>query len=123
MPIWVSLGALNAMLAIAAGAFGSHALKARLAADLLAVWETGARYHMYHSLGLVLAGVLLHLKPGERAFHRAGVALAVGIVVFSGSLYALALSGVRILGAITPLGGLAALVGWGLVAWGARRRA
>ncbi len=117
MKIFVLLGAVNAFLAVAAGAFGAHGLKARLPADLLAVFETGARYHMFHALGLfAVAWLVDRSAPLATA---AGWALVIGIVLFSGSLYALALTGVRVLGAITPLGGLAFLVGWSLLAWGA----
>ncbi|MEL7372716.1 MAG: DUF423 domain-containing protein, partial [Myxococcota bacterium] len=93
-------------------------LKAHLTEDLLAVFETGARYQMYHALALVLVGLAAQIKP-HGAFQTAGWLWIVGTVLFSGSLYALALSGVRILGAITPLGGLAFIGGWALMAWGA----
>lgn len=116
----MGLGALNAFLAVAAGAFGAHALKARLTPDMLAVFETGARYHMYHALGLLAVGLLAHARPSG-LLQGAGVAMLVGIALFSGSLYALALSGVRALGAITPLGGLGFLVGWLLLALAAWR--
>lgn len=120
MKTFVLLGAINAFLAVAAGAFGAHGLKARLSADLLAIFETGARYHMYHALGLIGVGLIAHLKPSG-AVNAAGWAMLVGIVLFSGSLYALALSGVRILGAVTPFGGVAFLVAWVLVAVAALR--
>ena len=113
--IWLALGAVNAFLAVAAGAFGAHALKARLGPQLLETFETGARYHMYHALGLLAVGLLATLRPSSLA-SASGWALLVGIVLFSGSLYALALSGVRALGAITPLGGVAFLAGWILFA-------
>lgn len=112
----IALGALNAAIAIAAGAFGAHALRARLEPRALEVFETGARYHMYHALALVLCGVI-----ATRGATTAGWILQAGIVVFSGSLYALALTGVKGLGAITPLGGLAFLVGWLWLAWSALR--
>jgi uncharacterized membrane protein YgdD (TMEM256/DUF423 family) len=114
MKLWASLGALNAFLAVSAGAFGAHALKARLTPDLLAVFETGARYHMFHALGLFAVAFLA--GQGLRV-GAAGVAMLAGIVLFSGSLYALALSGVRVFGAITPVGGLGFLLGWALLAW------
>jgi uncharacterized membrane protein YgdD (TMEM256/DUF423 family) len=117
---WLVLGAVNAFLSVAAGAFGAHALKARLPQDLLVIFETGARYHMYHALGLVAVGLLGHLRPSA-LLSGAGWAMLVGIVLFSGSLYALALSGVRGLGAITPLGGLGFLAGWLLFAVAAWR--
>lgn len=119
--IWLALGALNALLAVASGAFGAHGLKARVAAELLPIWETGARYHMYHALGLLAVGFLALHKPGTLV-NASGWALLAGIVVFSGSLYALTLSGVRALGAITPIGGVSFLVGWALFALAALRQ-
>ena len=113
------LGALSGFVAVAAGAFGAHALRARLSPDLLAVFETGARYQMYHALGLVLLGVL---AASGRPAPVSGWLMLAGILLFSGSLYALALSGVRWLGAITPLGGLAFLAGWACLAVSAARR-
>lgn len=115
MRLWIVLGAVNAFLSVAAGAFGAHGLKARLSADLLAIFETGARYHMYHALGLIAVGLVAQARPSG-LLTGAGVAMLAGIVLFSGSLYALALTGVRALGAITPLGGLGFLVGWALLA-------
>jgi uncharacterized membrane protein YgdD (TMEM256/DUF423 family) len=115
------LGAASAFLAVAAGAFGAHALKARLAPDLLVIFETGARYHMYHSLGLIAIGVLSLVRPSA-LLAGAGWAMLAGIVLFSGSLYALALTGVRALGAITPFGGLGFLAGWALLAAAAWRQ-
>src|SRR4051794_6821711 len=97
-----SLGAVSAFVAVAAGAFGAHALRARLSPELLAVFETGARYQMYHALGLVAAAWAAARWPGPLP-QAAGWLFLAGTVLFSGSLYALALSGVRWLGAITPL--------------------
>ncbi len=114
----VAIGAVSAFVSVAAGAFGAHGLKARLTADMLAIFETGARYQMYHALALVLTGLLATVRP-HPAFTSAGWAWIIGTVLFSGSLYALALSGIRVLGAVTPLGGLAFLVGWALLTWGA----
>ena len=108
----IALGAINAALAVAAGAFGAHGLKDRLDARALEVFETAACYHMYHALALVLCGII-----ATRGATTAGWILQAGIVIFSGSLYALALTGVKGLGAITPIGGLAFLVGWGYLAW------
>lgn len=110
------LGALSACLAVGLGAFGAHALKARLSAELLVIFETGVRYQMYHSLALLAVGILGLLLPTARLGLCAGLFLA-GIVIFSGSLYTLALSGVRTWGAVTPLGGLCLLAGWLLLAW------
>lgn len=115
MHLWIVLGAVNAFLSVAAGAFGAHALKARLPADLLVIFETGARYHMYHALGLIAVGLVGQTRPSG-LLTGAGAAMLAGIVLFSGSLYALALTGVRALGAITPLGGLGFLAGWVLLA-------
>jgi len=117
MKLFAFLGAVNAFLAVAAGAFGAHALKKRLDPDLLAIFETGARYHMYHALGLFAVAWLA--ARGAPVANASGWSMQLGIVLFSGSLYALALTGVRGLGAITPLGGLAFLAGWALLAWGA----
>lgn len=113
---FVLLGSINAFLAVALGAFGAHALKSRLAPELLTIWQTGVTYHLAHALGLLLIGVLLH-QHAEGFFIRwAGWLLLAGIVLFSGSLYLLAITGVRALGAITPLGGVALLGGWAALA-------
>jgi uncharacterized membrane protein YgdD (TMEM256/DUF423 family) len=118
---FVVLGGLNGALAVALGAFGAHGLKARLAADALAVYQTGVQYHFYHALGLVLVGLaLLHLADSVLLRWAAWLMLA-GIVLFSGSLYALSLSGLRWLGAVTPFGGLAFILAWIIFAVGAAR--
>jgi uncharacterized membrane protein YgdD (TMEM256/DUF423 family) len=105
----VAAGAINGAIAIAAGAFGAHALKERLSRDALAAFETGARYQMYHALAIVLCGVLAGSVAGARL---SGWMMQAGIVLFSGSLYVLALADVKALGAITPFGGLALIAGW-----------
>ncbi len=105
----LAVGAINGAIAVAAGAFGAHALKERLSERALAVFETAARYQMYHALAIVLCAVLASSLPGARL---AGWMMQAGIVLFSGSLYALALSDVKALGAITPVGGLLFLAGW-----------
>jgi uncharacterized membrane protein YgdD (TMEM256/DUF423 family) len=105
------LGASAAFLGVVLGAFGSHALRARLTPEMLAIWETGVRYQMYHAFGLFASAWAWTRWPG-RAVRIAGWLFLAGIVVFSGSLYALGLSGLRGLGAITPIGGLAQLTGW-----------
>jgi uncharacterized membrane protein YgdD (TMEM256/DUF423 family) len=115
-----ALGSLSAMIGVAAGAFGAHALKARLPPDLLIVFETGVRYQLVHSLALLAVAWAVMRWPG-RATTSAGVLFVAGIVLFSGSLYALALTGVRTLGIITPLGGAAFIAGWACLAWGAWR--
>ncbi|HVF68627.1 MAG TPA: DUF423 domain-containing protein [Pyrinomonadaceae bacterium] len=105
------LGALSAFVGVAAGAFGAHGLKERLSADMLAVFETGVRYQMYHAFALVAAAWAAARWPGALA-NASGWLFVAGTLVFSGSLYALSLTGVRWLGAITPIGGLAFLAGW-----------
>lgn len=109
--LFTTLGALSAFIAVAAGAFGAHALRARLSPDLLAVFETGARYQMYHALGLLAVAWAGARWPGPWAAWAGWLFLA-GTVLFSGSLYLLALSGARWWGAITPFGGAAFLAGW-----------
>ena len=115
--LFVSLGALAAALGVALGAFGAHALKARLSADMLAVWQTAVQYHLWHALGLVAIGLLAQHLPASVPVRVAGWLMVAGIVLFSGSLYALALSGTRWLGAITPLGGACLIVAWLVVAF------
>jgi uncharacterized membrane protein YgdD (TMEM256/DUF423 family) len=105
------VGALMGGIGVAIGAFGAHGLRGRLSPEMLAVFETGVRYHMYHALALLATGVIMSRVDG-RAVVIAGWSFTTGIVLFSGSLYALALSGVTTLGAITPLGGLAFIIGW-----------
>jgi len=113
---FVLLGSVSAFLAVALGAFGAHVLKSRLAPELLTAWQTGVNYQLAHSLAVVLAGVLLEQFAGERYIRWAGWLLLAGTVLFSGSLYLLALSGVRTFGAITPLGGVTLLGGWAALA-------
>ncbi len=115
------LGALSGFIAVACGAFGAHALKARLTPEQLQIWETAARYQIYHALALVAVGLLASQTPSPWA-ARAGWAFVLGTLLFSGSLYALALSGIRGLGAITPLGGVAFLAGWLMFALALRQR-
>ncbi len=114
---FATLGAISAFIAVAAGAFGAHALRARLAPDMLAVFETAARYQMYHALALVAVAWASTRWPGS-VVTAAGWLFVAGTLLFSGSLYALALTGVRQLGAITPLGGLCFLAGWAGLAVG-----
>jgi uncharacterized membrane protein YgdD (TMEM256/DUF423 family) len=108
-------------LGVALGAFGAHALKARLSPEMLAVFETGVRYQMYHVFA-ILAAAWAWNRWNTRLFVVAGALFVAGIVVFSGSLYLLALTDIRVLGAITPLGGLAFLAGWLCLTWGAASR-
>jgi uncharacterized membrane protein YgdD (TMEM256/DUF423 family) len=105
------IGALAGAAGVGLGAFGAHGLRGRLSPEMLAVFETGVRYHMYHALALVATAVLAGRLDG-RLVTAAGWLFTSGIVLFSGSLYVLALTGVAIFGAITPIGGLAFLAGW-----------
>ncbi|KPV56088.1 membrane protein [Paenibacillus sp. A3] len=109
---FVALGGICAFLSVALGAFGAHALKGKLAADMLANFQTGVQYQMMHSLGLIAIGLAASLLPASGHLRRAGWSMFVGIVVFSGSLYVLSITGIKQLGAITPIGGVAFLFGW-----------
>jgi uncharacterized membrane protein YgdD (TMEM256/DUF423 family) len=112
MRMFVVLGSFNMLLAVGLGAFGAHGLKSRVSAEMLAVWQTAVLYHLVHALGLLLVGLLaLHLPV-----RAAGWTLLAGIVLFSGSLYLMVLTGIRPLGMVTPLGGVAFLAGWLLLA-------
>jgi uncharacterized membrane protein YgdD (TMEM256/DUF423 family) len=114
--LFLVLGAAAALAAVLLGAFGAHALKARLAGDALALWRTAVEYHFWHALGLIAVGlVALHL-PGSVLLKWSGWTMLAGIALFSGSLYVLALTGVRALGAVTPFGGLAFIAAWALLA-------
>jgi len=115
-----SLGAMLGFVGVAAGAFGAHALKSRSSPELLQVFETGARYQMYHALALLAAGLGQARAPSP-LWTWAGALFGVGVLLFSGSLYLLALTGVRWLGALTPFGGLALLAGWIVLAIAALR--
>ncbi|MFO1323128.1 MAG: DUF423 domain-containing protein [Burkholderiales bacterium] len=113
----LAVAAIAMFVAVALGAFGAHALKGRLTPDLLAVWQTAVAYHAWHALGLFGVGLLLLHGPGRPLAGVAGWLFVAGIVLFSGSLYALALTGLRGLGAVTPFGGVAFLAGWAALAW------
>jgi len=117
---WLFVGAVNGFLSVLLGAFAAHILKARLDQKLYDVFEVGARYHMYHSLALLAVAWLASRGPSSLV-GLAGVSFLVGIILFSGSLYLLALTGIQKLGIITPFGGLAFLVGWTLLAVAAIR--
>ncbi|MFZ1181237.1 MAG: DUF423 domain-containing protein [Herbaspirillum sp.] len=112
----VILAGLNMFIAVAAGAFGAHGLKRILDPDMLAVWQTAVTYHLAHALGM-FAVALLMPRFDAAILGWAGGVMFTGIVIFSGSLYLLALTGIRLLGAITPVGGIALLASWLLVAW------
>ncbi len=98
-------------LAVAIGAFGAHGLKSHISAEMIQIYETGVEYHFYHALGLLLVGVLAIVMPSV-SFKWPAIFLSAGIILFSGSLYVLAITGIKALGAITPLGGLSFIVGW-----------
>lgn len=117
------LGALACMLGVVLGAFGAHALRARLSPDMLAVYQTGVQYHVWHALGLLAIGLMIAHLPESPLLRAAGWALLFGIFVFSGSLYLLAITGLKWLGAITPIGGAAFIVGWALAALAVLRAA
>ena len=118
---FLGIGALSACVAVAAGAFGAHGLRDLVSADRLIVWETAARYQMYHALGLLIVAYLASQKAAGPA-KIGGWLFVAGTILFSGSLYTLTLTGITILGAITPLGGLAFIAGWLVLAWGVWRR-
>ncbi len=119
--IFMIIGSIFAGLGVAGGAFASHALKDRLSDRALDIFETGIKYQMYHSLALLLVALLLtRLENTPSSLLGAGYGFLVGILIFSGSLYALSLTGIKWLGAITPIGGVAFLIGWGslvITAW------
>ncbi len=116
--LFVTIGSLSAFLAVMLGAFAAHALKNKLSPDLFSIFEVGVRYHMYHALGMfVVAWAASHFQSEN--FWLAGWLFIVGTVVFSGSLYALSLTGMKWLGAITPIGGLCFLAGWAWLGWSA----
>lgn len=111
--VFITLASLSGMLAVALGAFGAHALKNRLDEYALGIFQTAVQYHFYHSLALLMVGILCVTHPNMALLRSSGWLFALGILLFSGSLYVLSLSGLRWLGAVTPLGGLAFIAGWG----------
>lgn len=117
MKTFAILGAIGGLVSVTLGAFGAHALKSTLSSDMLETFETGVRYQMYHSLAL-LAVVWALVRTESAIFGASGWCFVAGIVLFSGSLYLLAFTGIKWFGAITPIGGLAFLAGWGLMAYG-----
>lgn len=114
MPFFIIAGAVNAAIAVALGAFGAHALKEKLSEHYLAIWETAVQYQMFHALALIAIGILMSptLFGSVTQLSWAGYLILAGIIIFSGSLYVLSLTGIGILGAITPIGGVAFIVGW-----------
>ena len=114
--LFITLASISGMLAVFLGAFGAHALKGKLDQSSLGVFETAVQYHFYHSFALLAVGVIALSQPQTVMLKSSGWLFLIGIVVFSGSLYLLSISGVRWLGAITPLGGLAFIGGWACLA-------
>lgn len=114
MKVLIIVGAINALLSVACGAFGAHGLEGKLSEHYLEVWETACRYQMYHGLGIILLGVLKQMT-GIQLFGTAGWVMLIGIILFSGSLFVLATSGIKILGAITPIGGVFFIASWVMV--------
>jgi len=115
--IFLGIAAIFGGLSVAAGAFASHALKEKLSERAIEIFETGARYQMYHALALLMVALLLsRAEAAQSTLAAAGVAFIVGVVIFSGSLYTLSFTNIKWLGAITPLGGLAFIIGWSCLA-------
>ena len=114
MPFFIIAGAVNAAIAVAFGAFGAHALKEKLTEHYLAIWGTAVQYQMFHALALIAIGILMNssLLGSSAQLSWAGYLILAGIIIFSGSLYVLSFTGIGILGAITPIGGVAFITGW-----------
>lgn len=119
--VFFALGAISAFIAVAAGAFGAHGLKSRLSSEMLSIFEVGVRYQMYHSFALIAVAWAYSRSPSSLVI-TSGWLFILGIILFSGSLYALSLTGVKILGAITPFGGLAFLAAWFCLFWVALKK-
>jgi uncharacterized membrane protein YgdD (TMEM256/DUF423 family) len=119
----IVLASLNAAAAVASGAVGAHALESELGSELSAVYSTAVQYHMYHALGLFAVALVAYLLPASIWVQVSGWSMLAGIALFSGSLYALSLSGIRWLGAITPMGGILLIASWVMLAVGALKAA
>ena len=117
--IFILAGALAGVIGVILGAFAAHGLKGKLADRLLAAFQTGVEYQMYHALVLILVGILIYLHPTSQPLKWAGYLFLVGILLFSGSLYGLALTEIKMLGPVTPLGGLTFILGWLTLAYAA----
>ncbi|MFK4343877.1 MULTISPECIES: DUF423 domain-containing protein [unclassified Paenibacillus] len=121
---WIIVGSIMMLLAVAIGAFGAHIVKTRIDADALAVYETGVKYHMIHAVGLLIIALAAGQWGASTRLKWAARLLFTGIILFSGSLYVLSLTGIRVLGAITPLGGVCFIAGWlllALAAWSLKK--
>lgn len=110
--LFLSLGSINALLAVMLGAFGAHGLKSRLSSEMIEIFQTGVQYHFYHALGLLAVGLLAYHFPQSAWLRWSGWLMFSGIILFSGSLYLLSVTGIRWLGAITPIGGMAFIAAW-----------
>ncbi|MGD6802309.1 DUF423 domain-containing protein [Rossellomorea vietnamensis] len=115
MKTFIIIGAINAFLSVALGAFGAHALEGKISQKYIDTWNTGVLYQMFHSIGILIIGVLVGNIAAGSMLNWSGWLMLVGIVLFSGSLYILSLTGIKVLGAITPLGGVAFLIAWVLL--------
>jgi len=110
--VFIGIGALAGLLAVMLGAFGAHGLRGQIDGSLLVAFNTGAQYQMYHALALLMVGILAQLFPGQKLLNWSGLFFVIGMLLFSGSLYALALTGVKAFGPVTPVGGMAFMAGW-----------
>ncbi|WP_409252302.1 DUF423 domain-containing protein [Bacillus sp. SCS-153A] len=115
MKTFIIIGAINAFLSVAMGAFGAHALEGKISQKYIDIWNTGVLYQMFHSIGILIIGVLAGNIAASSMLNWSGWLMLIGIVLFSGSLYILSLTGIKVLGAITPLGGLSFLIAWVLL--------
>lgn len=118
----IAAGAVSGALSVALGAFAAHALKSRLPTETLTVFQTGVQYQFYHSLGLILVGVVVQFARPSALLAASGVLMLVGILLFSGSLYVLSMTGIRSIGIVTPFGGVAFIAAWLLLALGILRQ-
>lgn len=117
MKLFAMLGAINMALGVILGAFGAHGLKGKLSPEMLAVFQTGVQYQIYHALGLLLVAALLLPYPQATGLRTGGWLLLAGIILFSGSLYLLALTGAKFFGPVTPIGGVCFIIGWIWIFW------
>lgn len=113
--LFTALGSINALISVLLGAFGAHALKSKLSADMMDIFQTGVQYHFYHALGLLAVGIIAYHLPESTLLRWSGWLMTAGIIIFSGSLYVLSTTGIKWLGAITPIGGTAFIIAWVLL--------
>jgi uncharacterized membrane protein YgdD (TMEM256/DUF423 family) len=115
MKTFIIIGAINAFLSVALGAFGAHALEGKISQKYIDTWNTGVLYQMFHSIGILIIGVLAGNIAASSLLNWSGWLMLIGIILFSGSLYVLSITGIKVLGAITPLGGVSFLIAWVLL--------